>query len=68
MGVTKVADEKRELSMSLKISIAHICELNKGLVIGSDEPDHQVLSSADQVRLKALTAARQHLQKLSAST
>ena len=66
--VKKVAEEKRELSTSLQTSIARIRELNKGLVVGSDELDRQILSSADEVRLKALTAVRQYLEKLSASS
>ncbi|WVZ58662.1 hypothetical protein U9M48_008905 [Paspalum notatum var. saurae] len=34
--------------------LALIQELNKKLVIGSNEPDRQILNSADETRLKAL--------------
>ncbi|WVZ89706.1 hypothetical protein U9M48_036075, partial [Paspalum notatum var. saurae] len=42
-----LADNKQKLSISLKASIARIRKLNKGLIIGSDEPDRQIIDSAD---------------------
>ena len=67
-GVKPLADNKQKLSTSLKASIARIRDLNKGLVVGSDELDRQIINSADEVRIKALTAVRQYLQRLSASS
>ncbi|WVZ52403.1 hypothetical protein U9M48_003461, partial [Paspalum notatum var. saurae] len=46
-GVKMLADNKQKLSTSLKASIARIRERNKGLIIGSDEPDRQIINSAD---------------------
>ena len=57
-GVKALADNKQKLSTSLKASIARIRELNKGLVV----------NSVNEVRTKALTAVRQYLQRLSASS
>ena len=56
-----LADNKQKLSISLKASIARIRELNKGLIVGSDEPDREIIDSADKVRIKALTAVCQYL-------
>ncbi|WVZ93736.1 hypothetical protein U9M48_039693 [Paspalum notatum var. saurae] len=43
-----LADNKQKLSISLKASIARIRELNKGLIVGSDGPDRQIIDSADK--------------------
>ncbi|WVZ89912.1 hypothetical protein U9M48_036260 [Paspalum notatum var. saurae] len=51
VGVKMLADNKQKLSTSLKASIARIRELNKGLIIGSDEPDRQIINSADEAML-----------------
>ncbi|WVZ81064.1 hypothetical protein U9M48_028489 [Paspalum notatum var. saurae] len=67
-GMKMLADNKQKLSTSLKASIACIRELNKGLIVGSDKPDCQIINSTDEVRTKALTAVRQYLQKLSSSS
>ncbi|WVZ84880.1 hypothetical protein U9M48_031852, partial [Paspalum notatum var. saurae] len=67
-SVKMLADNKQKLSISLKASIARIRELNKGLIVGSDEPDHQIINSADKVRIKALIAVCQYLQRLPASS
>ncbi|WVZ58212.1 hypothetical protein U9M48_008500 [Paspalum notatum var. saurae] len=50
-GVKMLADNKQKLSTSLKASIAHIRELNKGLIIGSYEPDRQIINSANEAML-----------------
>ncbi|WVZ75976.1 hypothetical protein U9M48_023987 [Paspalum notatum var. saurae] len=48
-SVKMLADNKQKLSISLKASIARIRELNKGLIVGSDEPDRQIIDSADKL-------------------
>ena len=63
-----LTNNKQKLSMSLKGSIARIRELNKSLIVGSDESDRHVIDSADKVRTKALTAICQYLQSLPASS
>ncbi|WVZ80832.1 hypothetical protein U9M48_028279, partial [Paspalum notatum var. saurae] len=46
-GMKMLADNKQKLSTSLKASVACIRELNKGLIISSDEPDCQIINFAD---------------------
>ncbi|WVZ63698.1 hypothetical protein U9M48_013311, partial [Paspalum notatum var. saurae] len=47
-GVKMLVDNKQKLSISLKASIARIRELNKGLIVGFDEPDRQIINSVDE--------------------
>ncbi|WVZ51591.1 hypothetical protein U9M48_002722, partial [Paspalum notatum var. saurae] len=47
-GVQMLPDNKQKLSTSLKTSIARIRELNTGPFVGSDEPDWQIIDSADE--------------------
>ncbi|WVZ70097.1 hypothetical protein U9M48_018793, partial [Paspalum notatum var. saurae] len=47
-SVKMLADNKQKLSISLKASIARIRELNKGLIVGSDELDRQIIDSTDK--------------------
>ncbi|WVZ51559.1 hypothetical protein U9M48_002694 [Paspalum notatum var. saurae] len=68
VSVKMLVDNKQKLSISLKDSIARIRELNKGLIVGSDETNRQIIDSADKVRIKALTAVCQYLQRLPASS
>ncbi|KAJ1257293.1 hypothetical protein BS78_K109100 [Paspalum vaginatum] len=57
----KIATEKQPLSTMLKTNLSRIHLLNKSLVVGSNEPDRQIINSADEVRLKALVAVRQFI-------
>jgi chromosome segregation ATPase len=59
---------KQELAFELKANLANLRSLQKNLVTGPEDADRKVIKSADDIRLKALSAAQQYRQKLSSSS
>jgi len=55
---------KQDTAATLKDHLIHLKSLEKKLVSGTDKADRETISRADNIRSRALEAARSHLEKL----